>query len=100
MSAHKHTHTQGPWSYAKTLYGARVETMGKYGMQGIVWCDCSVPKFKENIRLIAAAPELLDALETIVAKCDEETTFYSTEDIINKARAAIAKATGETEVKP
>ena len=40
-----------------------------------------------NARLIAAAPDLLEALKTIVSHCDK----YSLE----KARAAIAKAEGK-----
>ena len=94
MSAHKHT--PGKWENPKH---DRFRVLDKHGN---VICECfgEGDELTSNTRLIAAAPELLDALETIVAKCDEETTFYSTEDIINKARAAIARATGETEVKP
>jgi len=52
-----------------------------------------------NARLIAAAPELLAALETIGAQCGdfavvEPALDYAT--IGNIARAAIAKATGAT----
>ena len=41
-----------------------------------------------NKRLIAAAPELLEALEALVGLWDDSTW--------DKARAAIAKARGET----
>lgn len=47
-----------------------------------------------NARLIAAAPELLAALETLVswADNDPERNGY---DFVQQARAAIAKAKGE-----
>ncbi len=48
-----------------------------------------------NARLIAAAPELLEALEQIV-DCDFDTDSLLNEDgDIKRARAAIAKARGE-----
>jgi hypothetical protein len=47
---------------------------------------------RANARLIAAAPDLLDALEDAIA--DREG--YSMHDWLDKARAAFAKATGET----
>lgn len=42
-----------------------------------------------NARLIAAAPEMLEALEGILAITDRDHAAW------NKARAAIAKAKGE-----
>lgn len=41
-----------------------------------------------NSKLIAAAPELLEALEDLIAQ-------FSGADFLQKAHAAIAKATGE-----
>ena len=46
---------------------------------------------KANARLIAAAPELLEALQAIMEDIDSE---FGTDYDYNKARAAIAKATG------
>jgi hypothetical protein len=46
-----------------------------------------------NARLIAAAPDLLDALKNLVAQVDDNA--WTREEIAD-ARAAIAKATGET----
>jgi hypothetical protein len=52
-----------------------------------------------NARLIAAAPELLEALRSIADCCDEEHAArdYASRqaEIRGIARAAIAKATGE-----
>lgn len=52
---------------------------------------------RANARLIAAAPELLEALKLCAAVCAGDTTSKS--GLINaleKARAAIAKTTGAT----
>ena len=49
-----------------------------------------------NARLIAAAPELLDALEDCVAVMDRELAgLKAIQPELSSARAAIAKATGE-----
>lgn len=46
-----------------------------------------------NARLIAAAPELLEALQEVFSDADKAKSLLW----INKAAYAIAKATGETE---
>lgn len=76
-------HTPGPWTRndgevrAKN-YGLIVR--GYYGRQD--------GEGAANIRLIAAAPELLAALQGVVRVADRAT------DEFDAARAAIAKATG------
>jgi hypothetical protein len=49
---------------------------------------------KANARLIATAPELLDALKLMLAECFDEERDDATIHAVAQARAAIAKAEG------
>ena len=55
-------------------------------------CHCYGPNDLMNARLIAAAPELLDALEDIIFA--RETDYMGTERAYDKAKKIIAKAKG------
>jgi hypothetical protein len=88
-------HTPGPWR----LWGSADPS------QVISAADCFVAQTvggndKANARLIAAAPELLEALQDLFgADMEFHLMGDGKEDqiaAIAKARAAIAKATGET----
>jgi hypothetical protein len=91
MNAAKHT--PGPWVindlYAETEIhgpqnsGAMIAVMRPWGMAS----DEPNPQHA-NARLIAAAPELLEALQGVLRVADRAT------DEFDAARAAIAKATG------
>ena len=96
------THTPGPWESNET--GAAGDELAcavwtKAGYTPICTTDFRVGKYKPctpreqhaNARLIAAAPELLEALETIV-NLPEEIACHSVKEY---ARSAIAKAKGE-----
>jgi hypothetical protein len=79
------THTPGPWR----VCDEQEQILGPEG-EIIVW---ETGTNEANNRLIAAAPELLEALEAIA------TGAYDTEGdwrswVIERARAAIAKARG------
>ena len=106
-------HTPGPWKKAERPNGPWWHISADYGLdkykgcgRQAVACVHGVSKrrgesaysemFEANARLIAAAPELLDALRYIegVALANEPRDLPT---IAAKARAAIAKATGETE---
>lgn len=81
-------HTPGPWEVVAVDWSE--EGNARFEIHGITRTGIA------DARLIAAAPELLDALRTIV-----ETDFLpgawndQYEAIAKKARAAIAQATGE-----
>lgn len=76
-------HTPGPWARNGNLIeGPDGETVAY-----VTAYNTMTPQQKANVRLIAAAPELLAALENVMAN----PTTFSFEPI----RAAIAKATGE-----
>jgi len=49
-----------------------------------------------NARLIAAAPELLDALDAIIKRAENPALSDDTDALLRAARAAIAKATKGT----
>ena len=100
------THTPGPWACefhetaAGTPFGIVVGGKGKGGLMDTVICHApdyrdepvSYKAFKSaNARLIAAAPELLEALQ----ECLECEFAVTDKAAIAKARAAIAKAKKE-----
>ena len=98
MSTKNAQHTPGPWHLSECAgqttdagicaeSGLHITDVGGYGMRD--------DQNEANARLIAAAPELLAALECLVAvgnpSADPLVMFAATE----KARAAIAKALGQ-----
>ena len=84
-------HTPGPWEIidsspdddyiVATMANIKDESIGVGVGFGI-----------HNANLIAAAPELLEVL----VRALPEISVCATEDILEQARSAIAKATGET----
>ena len=60
--------------------------------------DGGCPNGKENAQLMAAAPELLEALETALPSLDAYFQEYGSSaafDFLDKVRAVIIKAKGE-----
>ena len=99
-------YTKGPWEVARTDAGIIVRTesakktrAGASRYAAIGGFDRSDPEqlaeALANARLIAAAPELLEALEEIVSAADGDGWSQLDADL-RKARAAIAKAKGES----
>lgn len=97
MTNTSHTFTPGPWinlgrvssDDSRTLIGNKDKNIS------LVGCACSDEQ-EANARLIAAAPELLEALEvaqSIIERLTRSTSDYSRQQIA--IRAAIAKAKGE-----
>lgn len=94
-------HTPGPWTIAADIYEER---FGIGGRDGVVVCAPflrSGPKVGvhglANARLIAAAPELLEALSELADLMEDvRTGEYKPDSFTTQpARAAIAKAQGQ-----
>ncbi len=94
-------HTPGPWRWDSTVWDYDpkqnapwlvTEASGDRVLSGAIKCTREA-----DARLIAAAPELLWALIFITTvKCDG-IDITPINEAYDKARAAIAKATGETQ---
>lgn len=96
MEASKHT--PGPWSlFHHKDSGARYIDAGSVQMQISRTSDAGAEDMDANARLIASAPELLE-LVTAIMKARGKCYIPNNEDGLlswdEKARAAIAKATG------
>jgi hypothetical protein len=84
---------KGPWQYKATPGDCwTVHDCEGTAIMGAAQYYPWVPVEADQWRLIAAAPELLESLVDLVALYPMD----STDAIITSARAAIAKATGET----
>ncbi|MGC6958483.1 hypothetical protein ACP0JK_26525 [Pseudomonas aeruginosa] len=81
-------HTPGPWQWSNGRLLHNVP--GEYSdtildIQDKVWRPT-----EEDARLIAAAPDMLEALQSCIQQI---TALCSADDVPDQARAAIAKAT-------
>lgn len=91
-------HTPGKWTQGYSnngkecvwLDGKTEPPLGQGMGPDSTWIDCGT---EANARLIAAAPELLDALKSIVNEFDKQIGTHHVDEYYPKARAAIAKAT-------
>jgi hypothetical protein len=94
-------HTVGPWEAC----GAMVRTTFMHGdpeQRGLLIAECAMGPMPSgaNARLIAAAPDLLDALEMLCIglewNIDNHPTVMNEADheALANARAVIARATG------
>lgn len=91
-------HTPGPWEIVPTVSSDRLNIFSANPDNAyhvgtfISGSRRELPEFRANVRLIAAAPELLEALEFIAA--DIEQGIRGKGAWLKLARAAIAKAKG------
>ena len=89
-------HTPGPWKAQTHISLDRMEIRDANGRR-IAECAMDFPMSAKthdaNASLIAAAPELLEALQEIVAAADGEG-WSQLDASFTKARAAISKAIG------
>jgi hypothetical protein len=83
-------HTPGPWHYAECQMGAPFIDTEAIG--DLFASVLPLDEERANVRLMAAAPDLLEACEAVAAT----TWSKNTATIIGeRVRAAIAKAKGE-----
>lgn len=100
----KTTHTPGPWSTSKDQdargrHGWRIDSASRDLMAWAAWpseAERDSIEAESTARLIAAAPDMLDALQSLV---DMAATFptelHKGHPEVLAARAALAKARGE-----
>jgi len=92
-------HTQGPWEF-ELMLDKRYAVYGQNARHRIATISNYVEHDDfDNARLIAAAPELLEALEAFVREHDCEASAFEDDSLCEcklciPARAAIAKARG------
>lgn len=85
-------YTPGPWeAIARTNAHIEIEAPYQSGYSAKKVATCSITNCKANARLIASAPELLEALNEAVADLDV-AGFTGTASM---CRSVIAKATGD-----
>lgn len=90
------SHTPGPWTistsspvdYALSIHGAPLKQSGGFPVVADILERTTDGTHEANARLIAAAPDLLEALRAVVSVADRATREF------DLARSAIAKATG------
>ena len=105
-------HTPGPWEVVDSFYPSMKEVAGpSFNVKAVMWAtDLTERDYQErlaDLRLIAAAPELLEAatkalgaLNAVHIQCDvacvvePEGEIYL-RPVIHALRQIIAKATGE-----
>jgi hypothetical protein len=101
-------HTPAPWAVDGTLHSGDLDVISADGRIAMIddsratgWNE---PTIKANARLIAAAPDLLEAIIALLnvesaalhgARSSVANNGLDVAYHFNKARAAIAKATGE-----
>lgn len=98
------THTPGPWAFTADMYGLHnMRVFGAADARGNGIANCGYDERGEceaNARLIAAAPELLAALQYLMSQTIEMDEKYGValsegeHEAALLARAAIAKAKG------
>lgn len=93
-------HTPGPWHVAGNGLSRYVEGRVRPGvMQEVAWCGATEVsgQMESNARLISAAPELLESAERAerwLVLLEGHKISNECASVIEKLRAAIAKATG------
>ena len=99
----KAKHTPGPWMLTEgNRFDKEMVITTQYRLDASIGCICEMDVYftgligieqEANARLIAAAPELLEALQNMLG-LTEASDYMGAREIEQQARAAIAKATG------
>ena len=90
-------HTPAPWTVDGTTAAENLDVIGEGGRVAMLDCDdIDADTLEANARLIAAAPDMLAALQMVEAIWSrDQTANIDPESPLAKVRAAIKKATGE-----
>ena len=93
-------HTPGPWEVVGANYPSMKTVFGpSFKITAVMWAnDLQESDYQvrdADLQLIATAPDLLEALETILDCYNCQGTL--SDEQINNALAVITKATGEPE---
>lgn len=92
-------HTKGEWKIvSKSKHRGWININSKKGIiarsfHGDMEPIVTVEEAEANVKLIAAAPDLLEALQSIVGTLENEGVSWRYENEINLAKNAIKKAT-------
>lgn len=87
--------TSGPWHLEETK-GSDGER--SYTIRGGGWIVAFNVDFEDNANLIAAAPDLAEALWLLLDAVEYKRTHGILEDAMTAARSALSRAKGETNV--
>jgi hypothetical protein len=91
-----HTHTHGPWHITDEGSQIVIQTFSNHPTGTLARIYRTDELANSDARLIAAAPELLEALQMLMPQEPQEADSYD-RAMWEAARAAIAKATGKGE---
>ena len=90
-------HTPGPWTVAEDDINGQAIVRGEHSEIATCWHHCLGSleiQMRANARLIAAAPDLLEACQTLATLRDTDDWIATGRLAVKQARDAIAKATG------
>ena len=91
-----HTHTHGPWHITDEGSQIVIQTFSNHPTGTLARIYRTDELANSDARLIAAAPELLEALQMLMPQEPQEADSYD-RAMWKNARAAIAKARGKGE---
>ena len=87
------SHTPGPWTVEQTPTRLMIHAHGRYiaDAAGTSSTICDAEQRQANAHLIAAAPELLEALRAFVAWCDENDWGTMPKSLERKTKRILAR---------